>query len=88
MIEKYDSNGNKIMSGGQVKVAPRSGTFPAGQTTYTINDADITATSRVDVYDDGTAIGSWVVDSYDGYIVITSNATETSNVPLEYFIRS
>lgn len=88
MTETYDNNGNKVISGGQVKVIPKSGSFPMNQTTHTVTDTSVTASSRVDVYDDGSAIGSWSVESYDGSFIITSNATETANVPFDYFIRS
>ncbi|TCX53827.1 hypothetical protein [Dehalobacter sp. 14DCB1] len=61
-----------------------TGTFTSGGTSYQVTDAFITANTMVTVSPTGTKVGSWTVQSYDGYFIITSDATESSGVTFDW----
>ena len=47
-------------------------------TSKTMTDSRITANTAIGIYPTGTTAGYWTVESYAGYFVITSTASETA----------
>lgn len=61
-------------------------TFPANETTYTINVSGLTANDLVKITPQGAKVGTWSVISTNGSFTITSDTTETSAVLFAYEI--
>ena len=61
-------------------------TFPANETTYTVNVSGLTANDLVKITPQGTKVGTWSVISTNGSFTITSDTTETSTVSFAYEI--
>ncbi len=61
-------------------------TFPANETTYTVNVSGLTANDLVKITPQGTKVGTWSVISTNGSFTITSSTTETSAVLFAYEI--
>lgn len=61
-------------------------TFPANETTYTVNVSGLTANDVVSIIPQDQKVGTWEVNSSAGSFTITSDKTETSSVNFAYFI--
>ena len=61
-----------------------SGTLTAGVSSYTVTDAFISPTTRVDIEPTSTKLGTWAVNSFAGYFTITSTVTETTAVTFDW----
>lgn len=65
----------------------RMDTFPAGETTYTVNVSGLTANDLIgDIAPQTDTVGTWRWETFNGYFTITSDKTETSTVNFAYFI--
>jgi hypothetical protein len=70
--------------GGSAKYKNGTGTFPTGNTSFTITDAFITANTLVTICPKAEKVGFWIVDSYAGYFTITSDKAETADVAFDW----
>jgi hypothetical protein len=63
-------------------------TWGAGGATTTITDANIHPTSQIEIWVTGTTpqAGNWSYVYNQGNVVITSSASESSTLPLAYYI--
>lgn len=63
-------------------------TWGAGGTSTTITDANISPNSQLELWVTGTVpqAGQWAYTYNEGNVVITSSASESSTLPLSYFI--
>lgn len=70
------------------KIKTGTGTFTTGGVTHTITDAFCITSSWVEITITGAIKpqGKWSVDSQNGKFVITSNKSETVNIPFNYAI--
>lgn len=63
-------------------------TWGAGGTTRTITDTGISPNSQIEIWVTGTTpqAGQWAYQYNEGNVVITSSSSESSTLPLSYYI--
>lgn len=63
-------------------------TWGAGGTTKTITDPKITTNSQIEIWVTGStpAAGQWAFTYSQGSVLITSSNSESSTLPLSYYI--
>ncbi len=63
-------------------------TWGAGGNTLTITDPKITTNSQIELWVTGTtpAAGQWAYTYNQGNVVVTSSSSESSTLPLSYYI--
>ena len=66
----------------------KSNTFTDNDTSQTFTDANVTATSIIEVYAQATPAGGWTVVASDGEFTITSTKAESTDIPFIYYIRN